>query len=165
MSPVPPLDLTATLAQWEACKQQLNELKLREHTLRQLIFGHCFPAPKEGTNTFVLPSQWQIKGKYPITRDIDVGALDSLKAAKVGDMLDTLRAMHFAVDTLPPETPVLEAVRVPVDVLVVNKPALSTTAYRTLTQEQRQLFDTCLVIKPGSPAIEIAEPAKKAVRA
>jgi hypothetical protein len=32
--------------------------------------------------------------------------------------------------------------------------------YRTLPEEQHQLFDQCLIVKPGSPALEIVLPAK-----
>ena len=34
--------------------------------------------------------------------------------------------------------------------------------YRELTAEQTQLFDQCLIVKPGSPALEIVLPKKRA---
>lgn len=46
------------------------------------------------------------------------------------------------------------------DTLVNWKPSLSVSAYRELTKEQRQMFDECLSIKPGTPSLEIVLPAR-----
>ena len=76
-----------------------------------------------------------LKGKHTINREIDPGAFGAFKE-------------RFA-----------EA-GIKADALVQYKPSLVLKEYRTLTDEQHQLFDQCLIIKPGSPALEIVLPAK-----
>ena len=46
--------------------------------------------------------------------------------------------------------------------LVKWKPELVLKAYRNLTNEQKEVFNECLVIKDGSPSLEIVLPASAA---
>lgn len=123
------------LAEWYRLQEQLKKIKASEMLLRQKIFGAYFPSPAEGTNSAPLADGWILKGKHTINREIDPGALGALKTrfAEAG-----IRA----------------------DDLVQYKPSLVLKEYRTLTDEQHQLFDQCLIVKPGSPALEIVLPAK-----
>ncbi len=136
MTAIPPNVVTQEdLSQWFVMQEQLKKLKASEMLLRQKIFGFYFPAPKEGTNSVPLPDQYVLKGKYTVNREIDPGALQAMRE-------------RFAL------------ANVSADKLVQYKPSLVLSEYRTLTEEQRQLFDQALIIKPGSPALEIVLPAK-----
>jgi hypothetical protein len=123
------------LNEWFRLQDQLKKVKAAEMLLRQKIFGFYFPAPKEGTNSVPLTAGWVLKGKHSINRDVDIGTLGALK-------------------------PVFAEAGIRYDDLVAYKPSLVLSEYRTLTEEQHQLFDRCLIIKPGSPALEIVLPAK-----
>lgn len=123
------------LAEWYRLQEELKKIKASEMLLRQKIFAAYFPSPKEGTNDAPLDDGYVLKGKHTINREVDPGALGALK------------------DKL------LEA-GIKADALVQYKPSLVLKEYRTLTEEQRQLFDQCLIVKPGSPALEIVLPAK-----
>lgn len=136
MSDVPANTATQEdLSAWYILQEQLKKLKASEMLLRRKIFGHYFPSPVEGTNSAPLTDGWMLKGKYGIDRAVDLGAFTAMKE-------------QFA-----------EA-RISSDALVEFKPSLKLAEYRTLTDEQRQLFDRALIIKPGSPALEIVLPAK-----
>lgn len=123
------------LAEWYRLQDELKRIKASEMLLRQKIFGAYFPSPQEGTNSAPLADGWVLKGKHTINREIDPGALGAMKE-------------QFA-----------EA-GISADSLVQYKPSLVLKEYRTLTEEQRQLFDRALIVKPGSPALEIVLPAK-----
>lgn len=123
------------LAAWYQMSQELRTLKAKESLLRKKIFGSAFPDPKEGTNNYDLADGYVLKGQHVLNRDVDIGALDALK-------------------------PKLREEGVNPDNLVKYKPELKKAEYNKLTQEQKQLFDQCLIIKPGSPSLEIVLPAK-----
>lgn len=125
----------ADLEEWYIVQAELKKLKNKEMLLRQKLFGFHFPSPEEGTNTVPLAQGWVLKGKYTISREIDPGALGALKEP-------------------------FQQAGINVDKLVQYKPSLVLKEYRTLTAEQCQLFDRALIIKPGSPALEIVLPAK-----
>ena len=124
------------LACWYKMHKDLKVLKAAEIALRKKIFTGCFPNPVEGTNNYELADDYILKCAYTLTREIDQGALDAIA--------DKLREQKVTVEKL-----------------VAYKPALVKRAYNMLTEEQRTLFDQCLVIKPGSPSLDIILPAKK----
>ena len=127
----------ADIDEWYRLQDQLKKIKASEMLLRTKIFKFMFPAPTEGTNSYPLAQGWVAKGKYTINREVDPGALGAYR-------------------------PKLAEQGINADVLVQYKPSLVLSEYRKLTEEQRQLFDACLIIKPGSPALEIVLPAKAA---
>ena len=133
----------ADLEEWFRLQDQLKKIKASEMLLRQKIFGSYFPSPVEGTNSVALADGWVLKGKHTISREVDPGALGAL------------RTKDEVIGLSP-----FEAAGINVDKLVQYKPSLVLKEYRTLTEEQRQLFDRALVVKPGSPALEIVLPAK-----
>lgn len=125
----------ADLAEWYRLQEELKRIKASEMLLRQKIFGAYFPSPAEGTNSAPLADGWVLKGKHTINREIDPGALGAMK--------EQFAQAGIAADSL-----------------VQYKPSLVLKEYRTLTEEQRQLFDRALIVKPGCPALEIVLPAK-----
>lgn len=121
------------LALWYRMNDDLRKLRAAEMALRQRLFGHYFPEPKEGVNDFPLDDGYVLKGTYKLDRKIDEGALNVL-------------------------TPFLRENGVGVDELVRWKPDLKTKEYRNLTEEERKLFDQVLIVKPSSPSMEIVKP-------
>lgn len=125
------------IAQWEQAKVALGLAKSKEALLRARVFGACFPDPKEGTNKFPLANDYILNATHVISREIDVAVLKS-------------------------STPMLQEKQIPVDALITYKPSLVMSEYRTLTDEERQIFDIVLIVKPGSPQMSIELPAKAA---
>jgi hypothetical protein len=121
--------------QWYTMQEQLSKLKIAESILRKRIVGHFFPTPREGVNSHPLEAGWVMKADCGIDRKVDEAALTTLKA------------------------PLKEA-KISVDKLIRWKPELAVKEYRTLSDEQRHLFDQCLIIKPASPQLEIVLPKK-----
>lgn len=123
------------LAEWYRLQDELKKIKAKEMLLRTKIFGFYFPNPEEGTNNFTMPDGYVLKGKHTINREVDAGTLVALRD-------------KFAESGIS------------ADALVQWKPSLKLKEYRELTAEQMHMFDQCLIIKPGSPALEIVLPAK-----
>lgn len=126
----------ADLDKWHELNEQLKKIKGEEITLRLKIFKGMFHNPVEGTNSIPLAEGWVLKGKHTINRSIDIGALSALREEF------TKAGIHT-------------------DEVVKYKPELKIAAYRTLTEEQRHLFDQALVVKDGSPALEIVLPKRR----
>lgn len=127
----------ADLAEWYKLQEELKKVKAREMLLRTKIFGYFFASPVEGTNSYDLPDGYVLKGKHTINREVDAGTLVALRD-------------KFAESGIS------------ADALVQWKPSLKLKEYRELTAEQMHMFDQCLIIKPGSPALEIVLPKKRA---
>lgn len=123
----------ADIEQWYKMHQELSRLRAAEMLLRKKIFSGLFPEPVEGTNKHELGDGWLLKATYSLTRDIDPGALSVAR-----DML-------------------IER-KINPDVLVNYKPSLVKSAYNKLTDDERAFFDQVLIVKPGSPSLEIVLP-------
>jgi len=126
----------ADIAKWYEISKRLSQLKSEEGLLRKRVFDAFFPDPKEGTNTHVLTDGYQLKGVHSINRSVDPATVRTLRDV-------------FIEKGLKP------------DELVQWKPELVKSEYNTLTEEEKQLFDQCLIIKDGSPSMEIKPPSKK----
>lgn len=124
------------LETWYQLQDTLKKMRQQEMILRQKIFQHYFPEPKEGTNSAELPDGYVIKGKYGYSREIDVGELQALGEKFAGAGINA-------------------------EALVQWKPSLRVREYKQMTAEQRSLFDQCLVIKPNSPTLEIVKGKSK----
>lgn len=138
MVEVPENDVQLTvelLSEWYEMSVELKALRAKEMAMRKMIFGKAFVDPKEGTNKFELPDGYVLNGQYKLERKIDQGALDALKV-KLRDK------------------------QVNPDKLVEYKPSLVLREYRKLDEDARQLFDQCLIVKPGSPSMEVVLPKR-----
>jgi hypothetical protein len=120
---------------WSTMTQQLSALKAQEMLLRMKIFKGMFPTPVEGTNKVPLSAGWILKATYPIGRKPQIDLLIA-RAAELREK------------------------GVPVDALIKSVPEVVIAQYRTLTDDQRHLFDQILEIKPGSPQLEITMPKR-----
>lgn len=147
MSEIPQDVLTSKeFFEWYEATRELAKIKQREHFLRMRVFRHMVPVPEEGTNTVELdphplfagmqPTGYVLKAQHVISRDIDEAALSVLQ-------------------------PKLIENKIPVDKLIKRKPSLAVGEYRKLTKEETQLFDQVLIVKPGSPQLEIVLPKKR----
>lgn len=128
------------ISEWYDLQKQLGPLKAKEMLLRKAIFGGLFPNPVEGTNTYEMLGGWKAKGKRVIERKIDLPVLQSM--AVLGGPL------HQA--------------GIRADDYVKWEPDLKLKEYRTLTAEQKLVFDQCLIIKDGAPGLELVPPKEQA---
>ena len=119
--------------EWYALQNQMREIKEREMELRRKIFAFYFRDAVEGTNKLEMQDGYTLTAKRVINRSVDKGSLVTL-------------------------TPELQAAGIKVDDLVEWKPSLKLSAYRKLTEAQTQIFDQVLVVKDGSPSLEIVAP-------
>ena len=124
------------LHRWYELNTQLAQLREEEMNLRKAIFDTYFQEAKEGVNNHTLPDGFVLKGKRVVNRTIDKGALNA--------SIEGFRVMGILVDEV-----------------VDWKPSLKVSAYRKLTPGQQKVFDTVLVVKDGTPGLEIVPGAKK----
>jgi hypothetical protein len=143
MVEVPEDKVTAKdLAIWFETKAQLGKLKSAEALMRTRIFKFFFKNPKEGTNKVPLNDGTgaELKADHTINRKVEIGSLDALKEQQRAEGYNGPK-LNF-------------------DELIKWTPEVSITAYRQLTDEERNFFDQCLIIKPGSPQLEISIPKR-----
>lgn len=144
MSQIPENEVTAAdMAEWTKLQAELARIKAAEMLLRTKIYKKFFPSPDEGTNTVDLSDGWVIKGKRTIDRKIDLPLFQMLASGKRTATGETAEQSKF------------EVYGIKADELIQWEPKLVLKKYRELTAEQLALFDQCLTIKDGSPALEI----------
>lgn len=137
MSVIPENTVTmADVAAWYEAKKELTRWKTVEALLRPKIFKHFFPNAEEGTNTYVLPDSYQLKGIRVVNRDVDPGALESLQ--------EQFRARNINSDKF-----------------IARKPTLIVSEYRKFTAEELRIVDQALIIKDGMPGLDIKPPATR----
>lgn len=136
MSQIPENTVTqADMERWYIVQEQLSKLKNEEQMLRNKIFKGMFTNPVEGTNTVELEDGYALKGKRVINRTVDEAAFKASVEELAKNGIATDRIIKF-------------------------KPELVVKEYRTLTDEQRNLFDCVLIIKDGMPGLEIVKPKR-----
>jgi hypothetical protein len=149
MTTLPETTITAAdLAAWYKAKKDLETLRATEMLMRQRIFRHYFPSPKEGTNTAVLPDTYQLKGVHTINRKI---VEESMQALCYRPPLEN--------GAFGPSK--LEEAGISPQQIIKWKPELAIRVYRELTAEQQHLVDQMLLVDAGSPQLKIEPPAKK----
>lgn len=137
---VTPEDLKA----WYGLKQELDRVKAAEAMLRSRIFKHYFPTPIEGSAENKVPlndgTGAIIQGDYVVNRNVDQAQLDALREAMFAEG-SNLPQLHL-------------------DKLVKWKPELAKSEYNKLSETEKQVFDRCLIVKPGMPGLEIKIPKR-----
>ena len=131
-----PQELLTKLNTWYEMTQRIAELKPlieAENALRKELVQDLFPDTVEGTASPALPDGYTAKGTKKLDRKIDESALPAVQA-------------KFREMGLNP------------DPIVTFKPSLATTVYKSLTEEQKAVFDEALIIKPSTPTLEIVAP-------
>ena len=128
------------LKEWDAVKKQIAPLKeqldplvAQERAIRKQIVD-AFEQKTEGSkNEIGLANGYTLKMNYKLKREIDEPALKNLYQE-------------------------LEEAKVPVEMLIKQKPQLELKIYRALTEEQKQVVDKALIIKEDSYTVEIIPP-------
>lgn len=139
MVQIPSNDVTLEdMILWNQMKEQLEKLRASEMLLRLKIFGAKFPTPVEGTNSLPLSAGYVLKGVRKIDRKLDEPEFAN------ETFLEGCMSRNFNPNKL-----------------VKRKPELVLSEYRQLTEEQRGFFDSALIIKDGSPSLEIVLPKSK----
>jgi hypothetical protein len=147
VSEIPADMLTAKeVFDWYECTEELAKLKVREALLRARVFRHLVPVPKEGVNTIAL-------AESPIFAGVDTQ----------GYVLKADHKINRSVDeaSLVVLQPKFQEALIVTDKLIKRKPELVIGEYRKLTAEQQQLFDQALIVKPGTPQLDIVLPVRK----
>ena len=127
-------DPNMLLSEWAEVAESLKNLKKKELEMRNKLVDHFFPKPVEGTNTFDLGNAWKLKDKHKINRSCDEASFDSV------------------FEKLP------EGFK---DSLIKFKPSVNLKEYRRLSDAHRNIFDECLIIKPGTPELALVPPKEK----
>lgn len=132
------------LATWFKLKQQLAQVKSAEALLRSRVFKFFFPTPVEGSkdNKYTIPDGTGavLQATHVINRDVDMGELTALRDA-----------ISAEGSNLP---------KLKLDELIKWKPELVKAEYNKLSDEDRAVFDRVLIVKPGSPSLDIVHPKR-----
>ena len=134
------------LATWFKLKKKLAEIKGTEAMLRGRIFHYFFPNPTEGAKD----------NKHPLNDGTGaVLCADHVINRTVDEQqLEALREAMFAEGSNLPKLDLTKLIR--------WKPELVLSEYRKLSEEERHTLDQALVIKPGSPQLDITIPKRPA---
>lgn len=134
-------DFNEKSALWMEANAKLSTLKADELRLRNELIAMLYPTGTvpTGTNTTPLAEGWVIKvvGKQNITVD------ESL----LGETQEMVKKSDPTLDF---------------DAVIKMKPSLSLSGFNELTEEQKKLFQNCLITKPGQATVEIAKPKRAA---
>lgn len=122
-------EVKAKIAKRAQIQEWLKTGKSEEMELRTELATLFVPTPREGTNN-VQGQGFAVKLTHKVTRTLDEAALDAVM----------------------PQLP--EHLRI-VGHLISYKPVFSMDVYRTLTDDERKIFDQALTIKDGAPELEI----------
>lgn len=130
------MDKMYLLARWHEAQSALQQAKETEAELRKQVVEEFFsqvPQDAEGTFSLPLGGGYKLKTQYKLARKVNAAALQEIKAD-------------------------LEASGVDVDALVHWTPSVVMGQYRTLSMEQKQLFDEVIESKQSTPSISIEAP-------
>lgn len=132
----------ADIAAWYRAKQALAQAKQTEALLRSRVFHGFFPEPVEGTNKHEINDGTGavLKATHVIIRTVDEPSLEALQ-----------NAIGVEGSNVP---------KLPLGKLIRWKPEVVIAEYRKLTAEEMHAFDTALIIKPGSPQLEVTIPKR-----
>lgn len=125
-------------------QEELTKLKTAEALLRKRVFNHYFPAPTEGSKDNKVPlndgTGAIIQADHRLNRKVDEGELEKLKEAIKAEG-SNLPKLSFSK-------------------LIKWKPEVAISEYRKLSDEDRLVFDRCLVVTPGMPEVKIVIPKR-----
>lgn len=142
----------ADLSEWYKLQNDLAKLKARESQMRKVLFSHFFPKAEEGVNTYDLPEvngvPYELKGTRKIDRKVDEAVLKKMTEVSKTD-----------AGEVPSE---FDQLGVSADKLVRWKPELNVGEYRKLSDNVRAVVDKMLIIKDGSPSMEIKPKSDRA---
>lgn len=143
-------NLREKLAHWYNLKKQLSDIKAAESKLRRELFAFMFKDPVEGSNKFDLQDGYEVRATHVIDRTPKKELMEEFQ-----QLVDRSRNPPPGCNDIltPEELAVWDTVKL--EELLRWKPELSVSAYRKLTPAQLNLFDRLLVIKEGSPQLDV----------
>lgn len=125
------LERDLLIHRWHTAKTRLDEAKAEEAALRKEVIELFDPEKTEGTENIELANNWKLKAVKKLNYSLDRTATPA------------------ALEQLPAET---------ADRLVAWSPKLSTSEYKKLSDEHKEIINEVLTIKPGAPTITLVEP-------
>ena len=133
------LELHEEMVEWYNAVQKIEEMKpivARERELRKKIFETLFPDYVEGAgNKCVMPDGFTMQANVSITRKVDKPSL----------IANSAMFRQKGID---------------VDDLVETDPKLNVAKYKKLDKELKNIFQQCVIEKPGSTALALKAPPK-----
>ena len=138
----PTEDFNLKSARWMELSAQMALDKAEEIKLRNELIAMVHPNGKipVGTNTTPLAEGWVIKVVGKVNISVDESLLDETR--------ELVKKADANLDF---------------DEVIKMKPSLSASGFNELTNEQKKLFQNCLITKPGQATVEISKP-KRAVK-
>lgn len=135
-----PQNLTTVndLVEWDRIQKEMASLKAKEMILRIKIYKAYFPDIPEGTSRVELAAGYMLKAERKVSRTLDEAVVTALAGSNV-----------------------FEKEGIFLSKLIAQKPSLVMKEYRTLTEEQKAIFDQCLEIKDATPSLAIEPPKKE----
>ncbi|HWV46984.1 MAG TPA: hypothetical protein VN039_13345 [Nitrospira sp.] len=155
------------LQEWYKINDALGAMKSKESLLRAAVYREFFVKkdengqdilPEEGTNKFSLPHDYVLKAQRVINRTVDAAALKQLSHTKAELEYKIANGITLS-DEEALQHKVLKGILL--EELIKYKPELAIKEYRTLTVDEQRVFDDVLVIRDGSPQLEIVLPKRK----
>lgn len=122
-------EVKTKIAEWNQIREWMAKGKAREMELRRELVSLFVPNPKEGTN-HVQGQGFAVTIGHKVSRELDEAALDAVM----------------------PQLP--EHLRV-VGTLISYRPKFDLKVYRSMSDDERKIFDQALTIKEGAPELEI----------
>lgn len=119
--------------QWLKLADALDEIKTQELLMRKAIAASAFPAPKEGTNNFVMADGRKLKLQHKISRSLEEA------------MIPQVRAEYELLNHRP----------VVFDELLKVKYDLAIVEYRKLDDAALVIVSKMVTSKAGAPGLEV----------
>lgn len=135
MDDIAKVDINHLIMEWSSIKTELGALRERESTLRRYLLDHFFGTVvgAEGRKSVELGAGYKLSANFGQDRKVDHAAMISV--------VNELR--EAGIDT---------------ENIVEYEAKLALKVYRKLSDQQRKLFDSCLIIKDKSPTLELVAP-------
>lgn len=122
------LSKSEILREYVEVKKQAKFYKDRENALRIKIVENFFPSEGEGTHTTIF-KDWEVKAEIRYNYKFNQKDLEEYEY-----LFNTAEAA-----------------------CVKRRPELSLSAYRKLSDEEKATIDSCIVVTPGLPTLDIEE--------
>lgn len=135
----------AAIMEWQNSVKALAAAKEQEAELRKKVLSECFDYEeddREGTQNVELGNGYKLKAVFKLSRRLDN------KDNAVDDALSKMEASGAEGEFLAER-------------IVKWKPELALSEYKKLPDKFKELIDTLITAKPGTPSLSLVEPKSK----
>ena len=154
-----PYDRDNLLMDWRKSKDVLDKAKAQEADLRGKVVA-CYSDPDKETGTENVPigNQWFVKVEKKLNFTLKSFNEGVSKQQAVGAALTAMAqaTKDSQGNELNPQLGAVVAAR-----LVKWEPELSVSEYKQLLPGHREIIDSVLEVKPGSPTVTLVPPKEK----